>query len=83
MCSECWYTIGHAPGCPNAPDPEPVHKCIECGGEIYEGDKYYDSGDGAICQECMEDKTTSELMELFDESYSTAEFPDPPEYDEY
>lgn len=83
MCSECWYTVGHAPGCPNAPEPEPVYTCIKCGEGIFNGDKYYDSYDGAICQGCIEDMSVSELMELFEETFSTAEYPDPPEYDEY
>ena len=71
MCSICRQTPCH-PRCPNAPEPVPVHTCVLCDEGIYEGDEYYDSGDGPVCKECMEDKTTAELMEMFGESYSTA-----------
>lgn len=71
MCSICRQIPCH-PRCPNAPEPEPVHTCVLCSDGIYDGDEYYDSADGPVCKECMEDKTTSELMEIFGESYSTA-----------
>ena len=71
MCSLCMRTPCH-PRCPNAPEPEPIMRCIECGEGIFEDDKYYDSCSGAICKECMDDKNTSELMELFGEEFSTA-----------
>lgn len=72
MCSVCFQTPCH-PRCPNAPEPRPLMRCAECGEGIYEGDDYYDTGDGSgICRECMEDKSTAELMGLFGESYSVA-----------
>lgn len=70
MCSICMQVPCH-PRCPNAPEPEPIMRCAECGEGIYEGDDYYDIGDGGgICKECMEDKSTSELMDLFGEQFS-------------
>lgn len=75
-CEYCWSPFGHTPGCPNAPDPEPVYTCIECGEGIFPRDKYFDSEDGPICEECMSQKTLDQLLELFDESMSEAEPPE-------
>lgn len=72
MCSVCRQIPCH-PRCPNAPEPKPVMRCAECGDGIYAGDDYYDIGDGSgICKECIEDKSTSELMDLFGEQFSVA-----------
>lgn len=38
-----------------------------------DGDKYFDSPEGYICEECIEDMTTKEFMELIGETFSTAE----------
>lgn len=59
--------------CPNAPEPVPVYKCHKCGCGILEGDKYYDSLDGNICKDCIENMTVDEFMELIGEKFSTAE----------
>ena len=32
----------------------PVFFCRACGGEIYEGDEYYDIGGRRLCPECVE-----------------------------
>lgn len=47
-------------------------KCKECGEGIYEGNEYYDTGNGGICKECIEDMTVDELFDLLGESYSVA-----------
>lgn len=59
--------------CPNAPEPVPVYECGKCGYGIMDGDKYYDSSDGYICEGCIEDMTAKEFMELIGETFSTAE----------
>ncbi len=72
MCSICRQIPCH-PRCPNAPEPEPVYICSECGEGIFEEDKYYEAGNGdRICKDCIEDMSASELMELFGEEFSTA-----------
>lgn len=72
MCALCQSFPCH-PRCPNAPDPVPVMRCAECGEGIYPGDDYYDIGNGeGICKGCIDEKSTSELMELFGESFSVA-----------
>jgi len=59
--------------CPNAPEPKPIEICLECGEGVYEGDEYFDSLDGSICKECMEDKDVSEILELLGEKMKVAE----------
>lgn len=72
MCMVCRKTPCH-PRCPNTPEPKPIMRCADCGEGIYDGDEYYDVGDGCgICKECIEDKTTLELMDLFGEKFSVA-----------
>ena len=41
------------PRCPNS-EPKVVHYCDVCGGEIYEGDDYYDIHEERWCSECVE-----------------------------
>lgn len=59
--------------CPNAPEPMPVYSCCKCGAGIQDGGKYYDSPDGYVCQDCIEDMTVGEFMELIGETFFTAE----------
>ena len=58
--------------CPNAPEPKPVMRCDECGEGIFEADEYFDTGKGAICKECMDEKSSSEILELLGEKFSVA-----------
>ena len=74
MCSICLQIPCH-PQCPNAPELEPILICADCSEGIYEGDEYYDVGDGyGICKGCIENKTASELMDLFGEQFSVASY---------
>ena len=61
MCSLCRQFPCH-PRCPNAPEPVPLMRCKECGEGIYEGDEYYDTGNGGICKECIEDMTANGII---------------------
>lgn len=72
MCEICG-SIQCSSRCPNAPEPEVIEICSECGEGIYEGDEYFDSFSGPICKECMEDKSLTELMEVFEEKMTVAE----------
>lgn len=58
--------------CPNAPEAKAAYICTECGGEIFHGDKYFDSPDGIICKDCMNDMTAMEILELLGEEFSVA-----------
>lgn len=71
MCSVCMRVPCH-PRCPNAPEPVPIYRCGKCGEGIFEGDKYYDSQKGYICEECLDDMSSGELLELVGESLASA-----------
>lgn len=58
--------------CPNAPDPTPIKICICCEEGIFEGEKYLDLQEGAICKDCVESMRGTELMEYLGEEFSTA-----------
>lgn len=58
--------------CPNAPDPEPVYRCIVCGGGIFQGDRYWDSPDGAICDACVGGMSGKEVLEIMEEGLEEA-----------
>lgn len=59
MCAECGMNPCH-PRCPNAPEPVPVHECVKCGYGILAGDKFWDSPEGKICEECVDDMSAEE-----------------------
>lgn len=72
MCAMC----GNSPcvnRCPNALEIKPVYKCSKCGDGIAEGEKYYDSPKGEICETCIDNMTVYEFMELIGEILTTAE----------
>ena len=54
-CNVCGYPNGHAPGCPEAPQPEPTCSCTECGNPFYNGDAYYEIGEMKLCEDCIND----------------------------
>ena len=72
MCSLCLKTPCDS-RCPNAPEPKPVENCKESGVGIFEGERFYDSEKGPICEDCMDDMTVSEMLELFGEKFTIAE----------
>ncbi len=72
MCMYC-RSIPHLQGCPEAPEPEPLYVCSICDKGIFEGEKYYDSPNGCVCESCIDSMTASEFMELTEERLSTAE----------
>mgnify|MGYP000378063329 CR=1 FL=1 len=61
MCAECGMNPCH-PRCPNAPEPVPVHECVKCGYGILAGDKFWDSPEGKICEECVDDMSAEEIL---------------------
>ena len=72
MCEICRQTPCNS-RCPNAPEPEPVEKCLKCGDGIYQGDGYFDGPDGPICENCMEDMSYAEVLEIIGEKMKVAE----------
>ena len=53
MCEECWTNPCH-PRCPNAPGPKLVFICSGCGGEILEGDDYWNILGEQFCARCID-----------------------------
>lgn len=72
MCSVCRQTPCN-PSCPNAPEPIPVHTCVECGFGIYAGDKFWDSPNGPVCEDCLDDMAAETILTMLGESVETAE----------
>lgn len=72
MCAEFGMNPCH-PRCPNAPEPVPVHECVKCGYGILVGDKFWDSPEGKICEECVDDMSAEEILKLCGESLTEAE----------
>lgn len=72
MCDLC-LSFPHLPGCPNAPEPEPVYKCVGCKEGIFSGDEYYESYRGPVCKECLDNMTVMEFIEFLGENIKTAE----------
>lgn len=71
MCELCHSFPCH-PRCPNASEPTPVMRCVECGEGIFEDDQYFDGPNGPICRECLEEKTVQEILSLFGERLKSA-----------
>ncbi len=66
MCAVCKQIPCHA-SCPNAPEPNPMHRCGKCGGGIFEGDKYFRDANLKICGDCMNEMSAEEILCLFGE----------------
>ena len=72
MCAECSSTYCYS-RCPNAPEPKIVHVCVKCGYGIEEGDLFWDSPEGKICKECVEDMSAEEILSPCGECLTEAE----------
>ena len=72
MCEVCRQTPCH-PRCPNAPDPVPVHKCVECGDGIFDGDRYVEINGKFYCEWCLDDMAAETLLSLCGYEMETAE----------
>lgn len=60
--------------CPNAPEPPRVHTCDRCGEGIYAGDKFLKEPDGdIICECCLDNMTTDDLLKELGLSLEVAE----------
>lgn len=74
MCScDYCHQIPHLPGCPNAPDPEPVKTCWKCGEGILEGEEYLETEKGPLCMGCLEDMSVKDVVEICGERLSVAQ----------
>ena len=72
MCSICLKTPCDS-RCPNASESKPIYVCDKCGYGIFQGEKFFDGPDGYICEECINDMTAKEIIEMLGENLRTAE----------
>lgn len=63
-CQFC-HQLPHHVSCPNAPEPQPVLPCENCGEDIYEGELYYDLPAEKLCRKCIKDSETIAEIEVF------------------
>lgn len=73
MCEICL----HSPclrGCPNEEIPV-AGTCDHCGDDLAVGDKYVDLYGYHVCENCIDNMTVSDILEILDLSFETAEAP--------
>ena len=71
MCIECGSNPC-APRCPNAIEEKAIYNCTVCGSQIFEDDMYWDSQDGCICEDCLDEMSRKEILELCGEPLKKA-----------
>lgn len=71
MCEVCRMIPCH-PSCPNAPEQKLIYSCSKCGYGIFKGDKYLDGPEGYICERCLDDMSSKEILDMLDKSLKTA-----------
>lgn len=63
MCEICQRMICPS-NCPNAPEPEEVEHCEYCDEGIFEDEKMIEVNGKFYHLDCLDDMTTTELLEL-------------------
>lgn len=71
MCSMCMSSPCNS-RCPNAPEPISVFLCRKCGFGIFEGEKYFESEEGPICEDCLSEMSAEEYLEFIGETVIVA-----------
>ena len=71
MCIECGLNPCDA-RCPNADEEIAVFRCVLCGDLIYAGDRYWDSSEGCICKDCLDEMSREDILELCGEQLKKA-----------
>lgn len=63
-------------GCPNVPEPKGVYRCSDCDEPIVEGEEYAEIDGEYYHVECLEMKSTREILEMFGVGTHPAEVED-------
>ncbi len=71
MCIECGLHPCDS-RCPNASEERAVFTCIVCGNSVFDGDTYWDSSNGCICETCLDEMSKKEILELCGEPLKKA-----------
>lgn len=72
MCEIC-HSFPCMSRCPNAPEPQSIGWCAYCNEPILAGEEYAKVQGNMYHEECLDDFSTSEWLELLGESIHTAE----------
>lgn len=72
MCAECGMTFCPS-GCPNAPSPQPIGSCRNCGGDLFEGEEYAKIGDALWCGSCLKKLPYGRLIPLLGAEWKTVQ----------
>jgi hypothetical protein len=65
ICSLCLKSHTYSSGCPfEENEAEAVMTCSDCKGDICDGDRYVDSDEGPVCENCLEEMTSVEALEF-------------------
>lgn len=72
MCEICGGVFEHFPGCPYEPEPKGIYKCCICGAPICDGDKYINGIKGCVCEDCVQDLSIDEFIEITGEEFEVA-----------
>lgn len=71
MCIECGSNPCNS-RCPNATEEKAIYTCTVCGSPIFEDDMYWDSSEGCICEDCLDEMSRKEILELCGEPLKKA-----------
>lgn len=71
MCIECGLNPCDS-RCPNADEERTVFYCVSCRYPIFDGDMYWDSSDGCICKDCLDEMSREDILELCGEPLKKA-----------
>ncbi len=72
MHCECGMNCIGSARCPEYIEPKGEMTCDECGNQIYAGERYLQSMNGPICEQCLKDMSVMDLIELVGEELKTA-----------
>ena len=71
MCIECGSNPCNS-RCPNSTEEKAIYTCTTCGNPIHDGDMYWDSQEGCICEDCLDEMSRKEILELCGEPLKKA-----------
>lgn len=71
MCLECGSNPCNS-RCPNSTEEKAIYTCTVCGNPIHDGDMYWDSQEGCICEDCLDEMSRKKILELCGEPLKKA-----------
>ena len=65
MCSSCEYAGAGCRTCPEYENERPAFYCVNCEAGIFTGERYAESENGYICEDCIDSLSKKSLLECF------------------